>query len=137
QVRKIAIERSPVAALDVHVIFATEDDRPKAVPLRFIQVSARRYLVRECGEHRFNRGLHGPKLHWWLRPGKLDRRVACRNDGATALRRAIPVARRRRFRSGDYWIILHSFTPSSPVFSSTRCKAERAANMPIFTSCHT
>src|SRR6185369_7210589 len=62
QLREITIERPRIAALDVHVVLAAEHDRPEAVPLRFIQVVARRQLVREFRKHRFDGWLHDSRL---------------------------------------------------------------------------
>ena len=59
ELREIAIERSSIAALDVHSVRAAKYDRPKAVPLRFIKIVAGRQLFRELGEHRLDRRLHG------------------------------------------------------------------------------
>jgi hypothetical protein len=62
QLRKIAIERSRVAALHVQVVLAAEHDRTEPVPFRLIQVFADRELVRELGEHRFDWRRHGATL---------------------------------------------------------------------------
>jgi hypothetical protein len=61
QLREIAIERSSIAALDIHPVCAAEHDCPEAVPLRFIKVIACRQLVRELGEHGFDRRLDGKR----------------------------------------------------------------------------
>ena len=42
QFREVAVERPRVAALDIHIARAAEHDGPKAVPLRLVQVRARR-----------------------------------------------------------------------------------------------
>src|ERR1700734_1379985 len=62
QLRKIAVERPRVAALDIHPVLPAKDDRPKPIPLRLIKVLADGYLVCELGEHRFNWRLHGQPL---------------------------------------------------------------------------
>src|SRR5438876_30193 len=55
QLRKIAIERPKIAALDQDVGSAAENERPEAVPLGLVQVRADRQLFRELGEHRVER----------------------------------------------------------------------------------
>src|SRR4051812_50074070 len=64
EIREITIERTRIAALETDLALAAEDDCPKAVPLRFIQVVTGRQLIGKRGEHRF------------------DRRVQCRRGGA-------------------------------------------------------
>lgn len=57
QLGEVAIERTTVAALDVHVIGAAEDDGAKSVPFGLVEVIARRYLIGEPGEHGRDRRL--------------------------------------------------------------------------------
>ena len=56
QFRKIPIERAQIAALDVHVGRAAEDDGAKAVPLRFVEeAAALGQFVGKLREHRLDR----------------------------------------------------------------------------------
>src|SRR5262245_21766070 len=59
QLRKVAIERPEVTALDVELIVAAEDDGAKPIPLRFVQEIAGRELFGELGEHRFDGRWYG------------------------------------------------------------------------------
>src|SRR5574339_246664 len=57
QIREVAIERTQIAALDVHSgIRTAKDDGAKTVPLRFVKVlTRRRDFVNQPGEHRLDR----------------------------------------------------------------------------------
>src|SRR5438552_9414617 len=60
QLRKVAIERSKIAALNIDVVLASKNYRAKAIPFRFVQESAaRRQRVGQLGEHRLDRWLNG------------------------------------------------------------------------------
>src|SRR5207237_3280317 len=64
ELRKIAVERTRVAALDEHIALRTEDDRAKAVPLGLVEdLTLGRDRFRHLGEHRFDRGLRYPWRH--------------------------------------------------------------------------
>ncbi len=56
QIRKVAIERARVAALDEHIGAAAKDDRAEAVPFGFVEQSIAGWQrVSELGEHRLDR----------------------------------------------------------------------------------
>jgi hypothetical protein len=58
KLREIPIERARIAALDIELVDAAKYDRPKTVPLRLIQVTADRQLIRELREHRLDGRFH-------------------------------------------------------------------------------
>ncbi len=67
QLGEVAIERPQVAALDEHLLAATEHDGAEAVPLRLVEEGAVRDLLGQLGEHRLDRrvdgeGGHGPTI---------------------------------------------------------------------------
>jgi hypothetical protein len=59
QLRKVAVERPQIAALDLETIALLEHDRPEAVPFRLVEhVALRREHVGELREHRLDRRRH-------------------------------------------------------------------------------
>src|SRR5690348_15939061 len=78
QLRKVAIERSRVAALNVERVCLPEYDRPEAVPLRFVEIIADGQLIRELGEHGFDWRFQGrgvtPVRRWRTTIGTRSRR---------------------------------------------------------------
>src|SRR5690606_13074272 len=61
QVGEVARHRTFVARPDLDLVAVPEDDRPEAVPLRFVELTLRDPLDR-LGEHRLDRWHHG-KVH--------------------------------------------------------------------------
>ncbi len=55
QLRKVAIERPQVPALDEDFGLAAKDDGAKPIPLRFIQEGTARQLLGELRQHRLDR----------------------------------------------------------------------------------
>ena len=74
ELREVAVERLEVATLDQDLVAVAEDDRPEAVPFRFVQPAvADGQVVARLREHRLERRVEGQAHRRSLGSGPRER----------------------------------------------------------------